>query len=168
MLMFCLIIRKPEHQKLKKIHSCHHHVIGILNKFHQNHTPPALNHLTKVPTFKISNFCHMLIHLPVFWECHHQNTYTLSNLLQTATPHCQRFTTSLPKVHHLTAKGTTSHCQRYNISLLKVQHLTTKGTTSHCLRYNTSMPKVQHLNAKGTTSHCQRYVSLPKVQRLTA
>ena len=88
---------------------------------------------------------------PVFREWHHQNTYASSNLLHTATSHCQRSNISLPKVRHLTAKGPTSHCQRSDISLPKVRHLTAKGPTSHCQRSDISLPKVRHLTANGAT-----------------
>ena len=42
-----------------------------------------------MPTLKIGTFCQILIHLPVFWKCHHQNTYASLNPHHTATSYCQ-------------------------------------------------------------------------------
>ena len=40
--------------KIQKTYSHHHHVIDILNKFCQNHIPPAL--LVMFPNLKIGSF----------------------------------------------------------------------------------------------------------------
>ena len=84
-----------------------HYVTNVLNEFRKNHIPPALSHVANEPTLTIGSFRKILIRILVFWECHHQNIYTCTNLLHTATSHSQRSNISQPKVQHLTAKGMT-------------------------------------------------------------
>ena len=70
-LTFCLIMRKTDHQKLRKKFT----VTTIISLIF------LTSFVTIPPVF---------IRLPVFWECRHHSTDTSSDACHTATSHCQR------------------------------------------------------------------------------
>ena len=85
----------------KNIHSHHHHVIDILNKFREQYVPPALLIMsqTRLPS-TVTVFCQVLTRLPVFRECHRQNTCASSNPLRISPPKVRHFECSTLLFQH--------------------------------------------------------------------